>query len=410
MPYVGISVLPSDVQPIALALSICSLILFSGKIRFDLISVLLLAILAMAITSFVMSIYDIGGNMMFDARALFGYLTAPIVYLYFRNYLFSEGPTAVARFVDIAVIVTFFGFLLNIIGLTSVIQIFVNRAIFDDSTVGARGLTSFFSEQSRIPTQALFFAFFYMIAGCLNWPRAISLLSMSALSASGQFFINIVVFISSMGAAVFYNSIRNGQFRGIHLAYTMAGFLFLTGIYLTARDHYLYLIEIGLPRRGIEAFHEIAVFNIGSLSDDLGFLYKVSGPLQGISAIWFEPFKIRIGTAYYFEFERDLFAIYVNLIYHIFESTLVPLPPRSYSIFGAWWSDFRIYGMFATLVFVVALGKRSLAAKTSVLVGIYAVLIFLFLFRSNTSDPTPWAAVAALTYAGRRWLHKDEEA
>lgn len=407
MPYIGISILPSDVQPFALVLSILSLIFYKGVVKVDKISIVLLVMLLISIISFIVNIYNPYQDMMFDSRALFGYATAPIIYLYFYNYLLSNESNSLVKYIDIAVLIVFFGFILNIFGFTQIIQIFVNRAIFDESTAGARGLTSFFPEQSRIPTQAIFFAFFYLMAGRLNWYRGLALLLMSAFSASGQFFINISVFVVSMGIAVLYGAVRNGRFRALHLTYAIFGFALLTGIVFITRSYHLSLIEIGLPRRGIEAFYNISGFEFDFISNDMGFLYKISGPLQGISAIIFDPFKIQIGTAYYFEFERGLLAIYTNLIYDLFSSNLVPLPSRSYSIFGAWWTDFRIYGLIITVAFVVLLRGRSEVSRSNIFIGIYAVLIFLFLFRSNTSDPTPWAAAAAFAYAGRPWPRRE---
>lgn len=401
MPYVGISILPSDIQPIALILAIAALFFSSKKLEIDIIAKLLISIMFISMGSFLFNRYDPNGDILFDSRSLFGYITAPIIYVYFYNYLMSTNRIVLIKIIDYAVILVFFGFFLNLINLTSVIQLFVNRAIFEES-VGARGLTSFFPEQSRLPTQAVFFAFFYLISESLNWKRALFLFMMAALSASGQFFINIVVFVIGISGSVLVNSLKNREFRPIHVAYVGFGTALLTAIFFAARDHHLYLIEIGLPARGIQAFHQITTSGIMSFADDLGFLFKVSGPLQGISAIINEPFAIRIGTAYYFPIENDLLRTYSHIIYDTFGSYLVPLPPRSYSIFGAWWSDFRIYGVVLTTIFSIVLARKSATANSSVLVGICTVLIFLFLFRSNTSDPTPWAAAAAISYAGRR--------
>lgn len=401
MPYIGISILPSDVQPFALFFSAFALLISSKKIEFDRFFFILTLILFCAIAAFLVSFYDSQSDLMYNARSLFGYLSAPIIYLYFYNYLKGNGFDALVKLLDLAVAVVFAGFVLNLIGLSSIIQVFVNRSVFDEGTLVARGLTSFFPEQSRVPTQAVFFAMLYLLADRLDWRRACILFIMGALSASGQFFINVTVFALGVVLAIFCASLRSGRLRLGHCVYAAGGGMVLLGMVIAARDYHHSLIEMGLPQRGIVAFHQITTSGLRSFSDDLGFLFKISGPLQGISAIVADPISFRLGGSFYFYQDQAVLSQYINYLYGIFNTNLLPLPMRSYSIFGSWWTDFRLLGLIFSAVFLWMIVRAVLLVGSRSAFIVLFVMVFLLVFRSNTSDPTPWAVIAALIYCAQ---------
>jgi hypothetical protein len=407
MPYIGFGSLPTDVQPIALPLSIISLIVMAANnaVQFTKVSVLLLFGLALAVVGFLFGTPIESRDIFFDARAFYGYVSSFFIFLFFVNYLMYSGKNLICFVCDFSLVVVFFGFILNISGYTDVIQIFVSRAVFEynQNESSIRGLTSFFPEQSRLANQMILYFCIYLAIGRINLVRIGLVLLMATLSASGQFFVNLsVLAFSVILMAIFSQGVDRRIRARLYFVFIVVGLLFsifLFRIYFYSED----LIAMGFPIRGINAFRKILSFDLSGLGQDFGFLYKISGPFQAFAATWQSPLSFELGQSFYF---RDNFAhvsTYEGLLTWVFQAEQFPYPERAYSVFGAWLGDLKLAGAgMSFYLFYFIDRKLSLAAPEVRYVAraLLLVLIFLFLTRSNTSDPTFWASLAAIYVCG----------
>lgn len=408
MPYLGIGGLPTDVQPFALPLSVLSLIVMAatnGSIKVTGASFVLMLALMLACLGFVLGTPIQFRDFFYDLRALYGYINSLFIFLFFTNYLLKTDRSGPCWVADIALAVTFFGFFLNIVGQTQLIQLVVSRAEFeyDGMSDFARGLTSFFPEQSRLSNQMVLLICLYYAIGRLNLTRLALVILMAALSASGQFFVNLSVLVAAFTLMALLSSGVTGHLRariyGVLLVVAGLFGFFLYYVYNHTED----LVAIGFPIRGIEAFREILSLNLYALGQDYGFLFKISGPLQGMAATWAAPFSFELGQTFYFQGNIDYVSTYEGILNWIFQPDRIPYPERAFSIFGAWFGDFKLIGLFVSIFYFYCLHKQVSKASPEIRYVARALLLvafFLFLTRSNTSDPTFWATVAAIYVCG----------
>lgn len=227
--------------------------------------------------------------------------------------------------------------------------------------------------------------------------RILLIIAIGALSASGQFFLNIIALMISLlffqNISLFINGLIGfGRLTAIFTALSVI--IFFIALILTKAD---YLVSMGLPSRGILAIREVLAFDSIALGNDLGFLFKISGPIQGIAAVYTYPFRMDLNLIYYFRDDPELTHNYASVLYYIFETNAVPFPTKAYSVFGAWLSDFKIFGLVISVSLLMSLSYRVLI-RTRISdpfnSALFAVWVFMFITRSNTSSPTIWALLA----------------
>ena len=118
-------------------------------------------------------------------------------------YLKHYGPETIYKVIDWVLIITFLGMLLNLLNLNWIIQIFVNRALYDSVNDSARGLTSFDPEQSRISEQMGLIFFVYLLLGALNKKRLFFVILAGGLSFAAQFaVVSLELLISFLIASI----------------------------------------------------------------------------------------------------------------------------------------------------------------------------------------------------------------
>lgn len=403
MPYVGIAYLPTDVQPVFIVLAIAGIVwgaALGNVIRVDFIFFAIVTMFLLALVTFFVSSLYRGYVEFYDLRALFGYITPVVVLSYFHRARQLSG-LQVARVIDAGLALVAVGFVLNIVGLTGFIQLFVSRAEVD-LAASSRGLTSFFPEQSRISTQMIYFGLIYLMVGHLNVVRLAILVLFSLLSASGQLYIGLA-FVSLAASAAYLLSLIRFRVFPVSFFFFLCGFLLVcSGLLYFAITQSDALIALGVPQRGIRAINMIWNLGFSYIGQDAGILYKISGALQGITTLLVYPVNFQVGAAYYMASDPAFSEQYLRLAAYLFGAEEVPYPRRSFSNFGGWLSDFGLLGLFAFFAVFVSVILRSYRLPTFkscfvfLLVGFS--LLLLFVFRTNSSDPTFWLVLALHGY------------
>lgn len=393
--------MPTDVQPFALLFSMISLAIMAtnGRAVLNRLSIPLLLALLLATLGFFLGTPMSERDLFYDARAIYGYISSVVIFTVFFNYIRTVSSCAVCRLADITMLITFVGFALNVTGQTWIIQLVVARAVFDFYSDQGRGLTSFFPEQSRLANQMILLVAVYYASSRLTAWRLCCTVLIAAASASGQFFINFSVLVasfivSSMLAVNLSTQAKTRVYASASIIVLFSSFFIYHVLYF-ADD----LVAMGFPLRGIYAFREVLNLDLYSLGSDYGFLFKISGPIQGYAATRVAPVSLELGANFYFAANPDFVHVYERTLKDLFQAPRAPYPERAYSIFGAWVTDLKLFGVLLTGQFFLTLKRSAARATGRERVAIRALVlatVFLFMTRSNTSDPTFWATAAAV--------------
>lgn len=274
-------------------------------------------------------------------------------------------------------LIVYFGFVLNILGFTWFIQLFVNRSLFEDG--GVRGLTSFFPEQSTIATQLIFYLFLYYIYGSLNLPRVLAIVIALFLSLSGQTIINFFVLIFIYVTFSLFNLYKKNYL------YVLSAFTsFLVASYYIDAD---FLVDLGLPSRGIYAISDLLNYGLIYLLNDDGIVYKLTGIIYGVSGVVdFNYLPSIYKTQYVNNLNVDFLSyVFINVI----GKPYLIVPSNPYSIFGSLLFDHGLIGLFFFLLIVISFFHILIISSFQYRV-IFSFLFFLFVFHSFIAQPTFW--------------------
>jgi hypothetical protein len=136
MPYIGWGKIPFDIQPFALIFSTIYLLINFRGVRIEKPVKVIFTILVLAIFALFLNSTSLRQELFLDLRSIYGYITALVIFIFCSNELTPKRRGVITQVLDLALMITYLGFILNIAGFTSAIQYFVNRSIFDESTVG----------------------------------------------------------------------------------------------------------------------------------------------------------------------------------------------------------------------------------------------------------------------------------
>lgn len=393
MPYIGLGFLPSDTQPLALifsALLTLSLILEKRRIPAEslpILSVLLLALVA--------ALLSLNKDFLTVARALAAHATPFFVFVFCYYFFKKNGSPRIVKVIDFSLFVVFIGFFLNVVGATGLIQLFVGRAIFE-SSLHARGFTSFFPEQSRVSEQLSFFFICYMVLGSLSVKRAGLLLLGAFISFSGQFFI-IVIFLSlSFFSGIYLYSwssrrVSRSEFLFLFIA-PFAGFF----LFMLLPNFLDFIVSLGMPARGATAVKNLLEQGAHGLSNDVGAIIKLTGFVLILAVLFEKPLNFEIASASSGSFWQDVLPSYAFIQNLIFGNQGVITAPYVYSSIGTWIVDFGVLGAVSAFVFISMSFKRvSLSNNYYVIVGFLFVLIMAFV-KMPLANPTIWLVFALI--------------
>ena len=403
MPYIGFSVLPSDVQPLAFIISAAGvgLLLLGVPSRIRHVPYLVVPLCVMVLLATVSLVLrtaadDVG--YVWLLRSYYGYISAPIILTFFIQYLRILRSKDLARVLDVALGVVFAGFALNALGLSWIIQAVVNRALFL-AFANARGFTSFFPEPSYISIQMAFFFFSYLLVGRLTKLRLAALVTAAALSASGQVFVTfgqvVLAYVLMMGVAVLVRrsvSLRSLT-RLVFAAIGVAWFLSFSDV--VAEDMRL----AGLPTRGINAVSDIIDLGPSYIGQDPGVFFKLSGVLQAGATLVDNPLNFRLAATVDPEFRETIRRTYAWFSLAVFDSTSLSYSPRVSSALGTWIVEFGVLGLLAAVSFSVMLVRRGVRAdRTRALHVLWAALFLVqvLFVMSPLANPSLWLIAALI--------------
>ncbi len=386
-PEIGLIRLPSDAQPYFLIVMILGLLTnFKRNNKYSLILFPFLFILILALGSFTVSI--INTNDIFTLfRSLFGYASSFIV-LYFL-FCYKEYFTAriVIPILDFSVKFIYLGFILNLIGLNRVVQLFINRSEFRFD--GARGLVSFYSEQSNMVTACFVIVFLYLHFRELNFKRGFFVIGAILLSASGQavlevLLVSVFYFTSYLLYILLKQRINKSFFKYL---ISSISFLFLLGFTLQNTD---------FEFRAFKIFKDISLdSSLYILGSDYSMSWKVQGIFLAISTLIADPFNFQISSLTETDAHNRLFNTHDKVYDFVFGVSNPQFGDRVYSAFGTWIVDFGLIGLLFYLIFVILFIKNifknnyySPLIFTSILYVLYVTMI-----KVGLSTPTIFLVV-----------------
>lgn len=399
MPYIGVAALPSDTQP--LAFLVCAvgvgLLLATSRLRVPYLALPLLAMVLLATVSLILrgAFDDI--EYIWLIRSYYGYVSAPVVVLFFLHYLRVLRDEEIARVIDVALVVVFVGFLLNVSGLTWAIQTVVNRGVFVGVQASARGLPGFFAEQSRVSEQMAVFFFCYLLAGQVTRVRVAALALASILAAAGQMFIvfgHIFVAYGLASAAVVFIRERLSLRSATSLA--LAGVLVVA--LLSFHEHIADdLVRLRFPARGITAISSIIEDGPAVIGRDQGMMDKLAGTLQAAATIVDNPATFRLGATADPDFRQSVERTYARLSRVLLDSTLLRFARRPSTALGLWILEFGVAGLILALTLIALLLRRAARAPRET--QFYALWAALFLvqvlfIKMTLANPSLWLLAA----------------
>ena len=374
-PYLGLSIIPSDIQPFAILTSIITIVFYKFRIGLTSLIIFVVSCMLFFLASLNRLVEPDDINIVDLVRYSFGVITPFIVYVVFNNLNFNNSH--IASVLDAVLILIAIGFLFNLLNL-DFHRALTSRGIYEQG--GSRGLVGFFPEQSRVSTHLILMAMVYYFIGFLSSKRIAIIIIFSAISMSGEFFLNAIV-VSVL--YLFFTLMR--VFLKLKMSNNMP--IWFLSIVLIAP--LIFIVSDSAFLSGFRGFDIISrAFNSGwyVFAQDDGFLVKISGLFYGIGYMFDNPINLMI----------DSISIYgptdtVVSIYNSIGASSVPTPQRLYSIFGVLVGDFGIIGL---LVFIgLLLPLLSNLGKDNVLFNTAIVfLIYLFFVRSFLPLTTFWLA------------------
>lgn len=405
MPYIGLGVLPSDTQPLAILFSSIAIIAVMAVQHYYLISKWIIPLFVMSLfgaVSFmaqVISPYNTKATIEL-VRALAAYMTPLVIALYLHIYLKCYGSKDLVKYADLAMAVTYFGFILNIIGLTDIIQVFVNRSISGDIIGSMRGLTSFYPEQSRVSEQMGILFFVYLMSGSLSRYRLMLLIFAGILSFAGQFFIIIAELAFAYIVAVIMTLNANQRVKIRYLGLSLFCLVFLS-LFLVYYEGILnFMISLGLPKRGISA--ALTILNEGTrgFGEDKGVLFKISGVIFALTAIVKRPFAFDISTDIG-SLGTQFIDTYSRIQQAVFGNETIYMSNRIYSALGTWIVNFGILGLIIACIVLFQLWNRCIHTSPNVkfkaiwTAGFITIILFL---KIPLANPSIWGLLAILHF------------
>jgi hypothetical protein len=382
MPYIGVSSLPSDIQPLSLIVACAGvgLLVLSVPSRIRHVPWLVVPLCVMALLATISLVFRIVAQdieYMWLVRSYYGYIAAPVIFTFFVHYLRMLESKDIARALDVALGVVFAGYILNALGLTWIIQAVVNRAIFVGFDHG-RGFTSFFAEQSFISIQMAFLLFCYLLVGRLTKPRLVAVVIAASLSAAGQMFVTLgevlLAYVLMIGVVALVG-------RGIRVRWlTRLGLAAIViALFLMYQDVVAQVANrAGLPTRGITVVSKLIETGPAYIGQDTGVFYRIAGVLQAGATLVENPLNFRLAAASDLDFRETIQPTYAWLSLALFDDSTPVYSRRVSSSLGTWIIEFGVVGLLAAVSFIVMLIRRGVRAdRTRSQPVLWAILFFV---------------------------------
>jgi hypothetical protein len=401
-PYIGVpQIFPSDIQPVFL---VCSVVFFlQSRIKLNLSGLqkaVSLILLFFSLTAFIFAAFApvMSGSSITDfARALYPLLSPPIYFIACIKLFKASSRVDILKSIELFLCIYFAGALLNLIGFTEVIQLFINRSIFVEFS--ARGFTSFFPEPSRISEQALLAVFVLCLYGILSLRNIIALIAISLMAGSGQ----TIVAFAQVSIAWFLASIRGFGYGFKRFLRSPRLSLNLVILLSTLSVLALVFVATNSNTRGYRAVSAIFANGLTYVSGDAGIQVKLSGFVMFLaSIISIDPF-FHLPDAQ-FQYRLDLLSSYRLLFDKLFGVANPPVLEDIYCTLCQYSLHFGFIGLVLTicllcLLFIDLARAVQFASlpQRRVLLFCFFLLILVSFLKIPASNPMIWSMLALLT-------------
>ena len=401
IPYIGVGALPSDTQPVAFIVAAVGvgLLLMGSRLRVSYLALPLVVMALLATVSLILQgAFDDTGYIWL-ARSYYGYISAPVIVTFFLYYFRVLRSEEIARAVDVALVAIFVGFLLNGLGLTWLIQVFVNRSIVPDPSM-ARGLASLFPEMGFVSEQMAMCFFCYVLIGHVTKTRVVAIVAASVIAAAGQMFIVFAHVVLAYGlASVLLVFLRKGLSVRSVTSLMLAGVLvsgFMSAHQVIAAD----LIRLGFPSRGITAISGIIKDGRTFIGRDEGMMDKLAGTLQAAATLRDNPAAFKLAATADKELHiATVGQTYARLLRVLFDSDILMFQRRPSTALGLWIIEFGVVGLLAALSVVgLLLWRAARARKAAQCAALWAslFLIQVLFIKIQLANPSLWLLSALI--------------
>lgn len=384
VPYFGIIRLPSDIQPYYFLFSGAGILLNLPKYRsISVYSVPFLLMTLVASVSLLLTIVQVSARDFFSLfRFYFPYISIPtlIIYLFKERERFQRD--SLVKILDATLMVIFVSLVFNVVGLSRINSLFVNRAAFDIGHT-SRGLVGIFSEQSHLAIHMSFFFVLYYYLGALTKKRIAVLFVFSLSSLVGQFFIEVMVLSLALTVGYVYRVAATYLVNKKILALATAGVILLgLGVYFVIN------MEVGNIRVANlikEASRDLPHL-IGS---DGSIIYKISGLLLAISTLAADPLNFQLGSSQFSEISARLGEFNHDFHMFLFGVAKPVYPPSTYSAFGTWIVDFGIVGLLCYMIVLAMFGYKVLLSRNKMItLTVFVHFLYISILKIPLSNPT----------------------
>lgn len=395
-PYLGIpSVFPSDIQPVAILICLVYFRFHTGRAKIAIYILFFIALIStcLAFAYALSTSYDF--SLMDLIRDVFPFIAPPIylgagISLLRKKIIRSEFPLLIKSFI----VLYLFGAFLNLAGWSSFIQLIVSRA--ESHGFGARGLTSFFPEPSRISEQALLI-FYLSVYFRLHLKRSLylSLFAVTIMAGSGQTLV--VYFQLFLSSVIAYGKQILKAFL-FQLSSLRINSVALVGMFTLSASIALF-IATNSQTRGFRAVHSIVSVGPQYIASDLGIQIKLSG-LKGTISSFSEVSPFFHFPKLVLESRPDFLATYNRLFMTLFGVQEAPLLENIYSTFGQYSIAFGLIGSIAIAI-VLGLAAapffnfKSVADEKKVrFIFLFFLMLFFGMVKVPAANPAAWFMLA----------------
>jgi len=395
-PYLGIpSVFPSDVQPVVILICFFYFRFHTGRAKIAISILFFIALISIYLAIFyaLTATYDF--SVIDLIRDVFPFVAPPIylgagISLLRKKIISSEFPLLIKVFV----VFYLFGAFLNLAGLSSFIQLIVSRSEFYG--VGARGLTSFFPEPSRISEQVLFIVYLSVYFQLhLKRSLSLSLFAVTIFAGSGQTII-VYLQLASSYLIAYWKQILKRVYSTLSSSILNIRSLIIMSI--VSISSFLFVLS-NSQTRGYMAVQAIVSTGPRYIASDHGVQIKMTGLIGSISAF--------LEASPFFHFPKlslesrpEFLSTYNKIYFDFFDVNNPPLLNSIYSTFGQYPIAFGLIGSIAiSLVLGLAVVPiRNIKSfsddEKNRFVFLFVLMLFFGMVKVPAANPAAWFMLA----------------
>lgn len=393
-PFVGFAFITSDTQPTAVIIGI--LLLFYGlnfsmpkKLLFSLYFVGFFFLFSCLIFSYYMfeGLFPSFEGELLLIKELWAYFTPVVVILAtFRSIKYLD-KTFVLLVSRSLILFIFLGLVLNVFGQSGVIQLFVNRSVFEENLNG-RGLTSFFPEQSYLVSSLLLLSVFMLIHDVLKLRPAILIFILSISSRAGQ---NLISFVSIL-LAYFFSFFSGLRIFLLIRRHIVVAFLLLLLILFgsSIAEGFLYLFP---PQHFRVSYLVDNLLRVGPgfMFGDSSIMIKISGLIGAFSSVILLNFNFTPGSTTLFAPSADMVRAFSSVTKFISNDNLTTIGVgQSYGPLPKYIIDYGLFGLLSSSIITFFLFAHAFTSKRFSFRFSGMILIIYFWIFLPLANPTIW--------------------